>query len=111
VRAPRLALERVLLNLALNARDAMAGSGRLTIATSRLTPATLELRVSDSGPGFSDAALEHLFEPGFTTRGDGRSHGLGLATSRDLVASAGGRLEVDREFVNGARVRVLLPRA
>jgi signal transduction histidine kinase len=111
VRSSRLTLERVLLNLAINAREAMDGSGRLTIATSRLTPATMEIRVSDSGPGFSALALDHLFEPGFTTRGDGGSHGLGLATSRELVASVGGRLEVEGEAVMGAVVRVLLPRA
>jgi len=104
--------QQVLVNLAINARDAMANGGRLTIAT-RNVPVAPEvgaadatppdaarptgdvmLTVSDTGVGMDESTLARLFEPFFTTKSGGRGTGLGLATCQGIVKQAGGRIEV-----------------
>jgi signal transduction histidine kinase len=114
----------VLLNLALNARDAMLGlqQGALTIRLRRAAdaPALPEHRrptgtgpfvvidVQDSGPGIAADVVDRIFEPFFTTRhGDG--HGLGLPTAAAIVAQAGGTLVVDSAPGRGATFSVWLP--
>ena len=84
----RLRIERIVLNLVMNARDAMAEGGRLVVATRRLDDDRVELSVADSGPGFSDDALAHLFSEGFTTKGERGGSGRGLAA---IPASSGTR--------------------
>ncbi|MDO5620931.1 MAG: PAS-domain containing protein [Paracoccus sp. (in: a-proteobacteria)] len=104
------ALQDTLLNLLLNARDAMGDSGRITL-TARLFGDWLEIRVKDTGPGFSEAALKRGLEPFFTTKG-GQGSGLGLATVYDSVKAAGGLIRLDNGPAGsgiGARVRLLLP--
>jgi two-component system cell cycle sensor histidine kinase/response regulator CckA len=104
--------QQVLVNLAINARDAMTNGGRLTIATRNVPgrreppaadgegcdagPAAGEamLAVSDTGAGMDKDTLTRLFEPFFTTKGGGRGTGLGLATCQGIVKQAGGRIEV-----------------
>ena len=108
-------LEQVILNLALNARDAMPQGGTLTLATSSATllepnpgPYVL-LSVSDTGTGIDSQILPHLFEPFFTTKETGT--GLGLSTSYGIIKQAGGEIEVDSRPGAGTTFRIYLPAA
>jgi len=124
VQADPSQIEQVVLNLAVNARDAMQHGGTLTIATSH---AMLDeeyasthhdtkpgdyvlLSVTDTGPGLTPEAQAHLFEPFFTTKQDGHATGLGLATSYGIVKQTGGHIIVYSEPNRGACVKVYLPR-
>jgi PAS domain S-box-containing protein len=122
-RADRAQIEQVLVNLAVNARDAMPQGGRLTLATdvfvvtdelrhSRpwLTDGQfVRLQVSDTGVGVSPDILPHLFEPFFTTKSGGPGSGLGLATVYGVVKQSGGFIWVDSRQGHGTRVTLLLP--
>ena len=109
-------LEQVVMNLAINAVDAMPDGGRLVLKTAS-GPAgadgrpTMTLEVADSGTGITDDVRERLFEPFFTTKPAGRGTGLGLATSYAIVREAGGRIEVHSVPGDGATFRVVLPQA
>ena len=123
VRMDPLAFEQVVVNLVVNARDAMPEGGTLVIGTSPLEirsplPATqigmspgsyVALRVVDTGEGMSAEVLERAFEPFFTTK-LGRGTGLGLATARGFVHQAGGRMNVASIPGQGTAFEVLLPR-
>lgn len=104
-------LEQVLLNLCINARDAMPDGGELEIATSvkqkGLKYAVLEVR--DTGMGIDDATRDRMFEPFFTTKPRGGGTGLGLATAYGVVRQHGGSIEVDSTQGEGTVFRVLLP--
>lgn len=91
---PRLV--QVILNLLLNAADAVDGKGRVSVrlSVSETDPAYAELRVSDDGPGIAPALLTQVFEPFFSTKPRGEGAGLGLAISRSIVSSLGGSLTV-----------------
>ena len=112
-------LERVLLNLALNARDAMPHGGAITLrgrALDRLGKdgapvGWVRLEVSDTGNGMDAATRAQLFDPFFTTKAEGAGTGLGLSIVRSIVESAGGQVEVESERGRGTTFRVLLPRA
>ncbi|MCK6544951.1 HAMP domain-containing histidine kinase [Myxococcota bacterium] len=103
IAAPRGALEQVIMNLVLNARDAIMGTGSITAAirlrevaaeTGDLSGArVVELSVRDDGCGIGEAVRAHLFEPFFTTKHT-RGTGLGLVTVREIVERSGGRIEV-----------------
>jgi signal transduction histidine kinase len=105
----KLRIERIVLNLALNARDAMEDGGTLTIRTDRPAEDTARIVVSDTGPGFSEAALEHLFEIGFTTKAERGGSGHGLAALGPVVERAGGQIKVDSVAGEGATITVSLP--
>ena len=108
-------LDQVLLNLALNARDAMPHGGVLSVTTRRLDDPSspgrdvVELRVSDTGTGMTPEVRERVFEPFFTTKEPGRGTGLGLAMVYGAVRSAGGLVSVYSEPGIGTAVSVRLP--
>lgn len=116
-------VEQILMNLTLNARDAMPDGGRITLATvdhdvaseapiDGLTPGGyVALAVSDMGTGIPAAARAHLFEPFFTTKEVGRGTGLGLSTVEGIVRQSGGAVTVDTEEGRGSTFTVYLPRA
>jgi signal transduction histidine kinase len=108
-------LEQVLLNLAVNARDAMPHGGTLTITTGqRLNKDGREnvvLEVRDTGVGMSADTLERVFEPFFTTKEVGKGTGLGLSTVYGIVAQSGGTIEVDSTLGVGTTFRVYFPPA
>ncbi|MCP4114386.1 MAG: PAS domain S-box protein [Desulfobacteraceae bacterium] len=116
--------EDVLLNLVLNARDAMPGGGRLTIETANRILNTdpcatisdappgeyVQLTVGDSGSGISAENLERIFEPFFTTKPQGKGTGLGLAMVFGFVERSGGYIKASSELGVGTRFRLYLPR-
>jgi two-component system cell cycle sensor histidine kinase/response regulator CckA len=104
-------LEQVIMNLGLNARDAMPWGGRFRIGVSRSGVDDVLIELSDTGVGMTRHSRSRIFEPLFTTKEPGPGTGLGLSTVHDIVHEAGGRIEVDTELGAGTRVRVFLPSA
>ena len=117
-------MEQVIMNLAINARDAMPRGGKLTISTSNITidqktwfrNRSLEvgeyvmLAISDNGMGMTSDVKSHLFEPFFTTKGLGKGTGLGLATCYGIICQSGGDIRVYSEPNSGTTFRIYLPR-
>lgn len=101
-------LVQVLLNLGLNALDALAGGGRLTFASSRVGD-RVELRVADTGTGIAPAVVSRLFEPFHTTKAAGRGTGLGLFVSKRIVEELGGTLLLESTSPDGTTFLVRLP--
>ena len=111
-------LEQVVMNLVLNARDALPGGGSIQITTAvsntvleggNGTGPTVLLTVEDDGEGMDDATRGRIFEPFFTTKGEGRGTGLGLATVYGIVRQIGGRIEVESDVDRGSRFRIWFP--
>ncbi len=116
-------IEQVLMNLTVNARDAMANGGTITIATSNATVAGDEipcaqmtqgdyvvLSVADDGSGMSEEVKAKIFEAFFTTKPAGKGTGLGLATCQSIVSRWRGHIVVDSELGIGTKFKVYLPR-
>jgi signal transduction histidine kinase/CheY-like chemotaxis protein len=109
VRADRSQVEQVIVNLVVNARDAMPRGGCLTIHTLNAPGPFASLTVEDTGEGIAPEILERIFEPFFTTKPVGRGTGLGLATVYGIVKQSGGDIQVQSAPAQGARFTVLLP--
>jgi PAS domain S-box-containing protein len=109
VRADPTQVQQVLLNLAVNARDAMPHGGRLSLATRDAGKYVL-LAVTDTGCGMTEEVKAHLFEPFFTTKRPGEGTGLGLPTVYGIVKQSGGHIEVESQPGAGTTFRVYLPR-
>lgn len=109
VKADRGQLQQVLMNLAVNGRDAMPEGGRLTVrvAVAEANTSAL-LSVTDEGCGVAAETAEHIFEPFFTTKGDNGT-GLGLATVHGIVTQSGGEITLDTELGSGTTFTVSLP--
>lgn len=101
-------LQQVLVNLVVNAVQAMPAGGLLTIRT-RLRPGGVALVVEDTGVGMADDVVARVFMPFFTTKGVGQGTGLGLAVVHGIVSSHGGRIDVDSTLGRGSRFEVFLP--
>jgi PAS domain S-box-containing protein len=124
INSDRSRIEQILLNLAINSRDAMPGGGTLTLETqnielnednSSLYPGTVvgshvKFAVTDTGCGIAPESLSHIFEPFFTTKGHGKGTGLGLSTVYGIVRQSGGVISVKSEVGKGTTVEILLPR-
>jgi two-component system cell cycle sensor histidine kinase/response regulator CckA len=124
VRADPGQVEQVIMNLAVNARDAMPEGGRLTIETAnadlarplesaagRVAPGPyVVLSIQDTGTGMNAHVLSHLFEPYFTTKEEGKGTGLGLPTVASIVRQAGGEIAVETAAGKGTRFAIHLPR-
>jgi CheY-like chemotaxis protein len=116
-------VEQVLLNLAINARDAMAGSGSVALAVrearhagsvctacrQKFSGSFVELSVTDTGPGIAEDVLDRMFEPFFSTKDVGKGSGMGLSMVHGIVHDHGGHVLVDTTPGFGARFRVALP--
>ena len=111
--------QQIVLNLVLNARDAMPEGGQITLATrngasdpenkQKETPHLIELKVTDTGCGMDRETRSRLFEPFFTTKGPGRGNGLGLATVHSIVKQDGGSISVESAPGMGTKMTICLP--
>jgi two-component system, cell cycle sensor histidine kinase and response regulator CckA len=116
-------VEQIILNLVLNARDAMPDGGRITLITRNHSDRTVgaeerdfplryvQFEVCDCGRGMDAETRSRIFEPFFTTKSPGRGSGLGLATVDSVVKNSGGTVEIDSAPANGTRVKICLPAA
>jgi PAS domain S-box-containing protein len=105
----RAQVEQVLMNLAVNARDAMPGGGRLIVRTDG-NESSVFLIVTDTGIGIAPQVLEHIFEPFFTTKEVGKGTGLGLSTAYGIVKQSKGDIKVQSELNKGTVFTISLPR-
>lgn len=115
-------MEQIVVNLVLNACDAMEGVGRVEVTVDQVEPDPVDryelelpagplaqLTIADDGPGMSDEVLSRCLEPFFTTKGRGRGSGLGLPTVYGLVKERGGHLEIDSRVEEGTTISIWLP--
>jgi CheY-like chemotaxis protein len=123
IKADPSQLEQVIVNLAVNARDAMPEGGKLTLATANViidqasvpqrtasrAGAYVLLTISDTGMGMSEDVKARAFEPFFTTKAPGRGTGLGLATCYGIITQQGGHIQIDSQVGQGTTISIYLP--
>jgi signal transduction histidine kinase len=119
IEADRVQLEQVLINLAVNARDAMSGRGTLRVELDRVTVETetrdvpcghfVRLTVRDTGCGMDEATRDRIFEPFFTTKTAGKGSGLGLSTVYGVVKQLGGHIAVESAPLQGSTFTIHFP--
>lgn len=110
IHADPVQIEQILMNLAVNARDAMKGGGRLAIQTSPKGSGLL-LKVTDNGCGMDPSVMNRIFEPFFTTKEPGKGTGLGLSTVFGIVRELGGEITVQSQLGVGTTFEIILPAA
>jgi len=124
VRADPAQVEQMLMNLVMNAREALPGGGTVTIATANrqlqagegaalaglAAGPVVVLSIADDGVGMSEEVLQHVFEPFYSTKSDGRGTGLGLAAVYGLVKQSGGHISVQSQHGQGTNMEIYLPR-
>ena len=116
VLADRSLLESAILNMAFNARDAMSGSGTLTLSAWNIPSGTnggdhVGIMLTDTGSGMASEVLTHAFEPFFTTKEPGTGTGLGLSMVHDFAQQSGGSATIESEVGKGTSITIHLPRA
>jgi signal transduction histidine kinase len=124
VLADKVKIEQVILNLIINARDAMPGGGVVTVRTAAVEDSEpgqiprkaggaerggVVLSVIDTGAGMDQETRRHIFEPFFTTKSIEKGTGIGLTTVHGIVSQVGGRIEVDSQQGRGTRFDILFP--
>src|SRR5262249_7787410 len=111
-------IEQVIVNLIVNARDAMPNGGKLRVRTSNMRPSAgaeaqsgrfVLLEVTDTGTGMDQETQAHIFEPFFTTKAVGKGTGLGLATVYGIVNQSNGRIELQSTLGQGSTFKIYLP--
>jgi len=114
--ADRGQMVQVLMNLCINARDAMPEGGTLTLQVCDEAPSGISratryvcLRVTDTGVGMSQEVRDRVFEPFYSTKGEGRGTGLGMATTYGIIRNYGGTISIDSEVGRGTSISVYLP--
>ncbi|MGQ9920289.1 MAG: sensor histidine kinase [Desulfobacca sp.] len=109
VSGDRRQLRQAILNILINALDAIAEDGRIRVVVCQENPETVALAIQDNGVGISPAILPYIFDPFFTTKPPGHGTGLGLAVSQGIIARHGGAIRVASEPGRGTTLTVLLP--
>ena len=108
VKMDRGRLMQVWINLLLNAQDAMAGEGKVTLVSQR-SDDSVKISIEDSGPGIDEDSITRIFEPFYTSKAPGSGYGLGLAVCQRIIDENGGQIKVESEPGQGACFIVTLP--
>ena len=111
IQADPYQLQRAIINLGLNARDAVSPIGKITLSVSTPRPGMARISVLDSGPGIPEAVASRLFQPFFSTKANHGGHGLGLASVKSLAESWGGEVQFRNVTGGGAEFSILIPLA